>query len=694
MARGILHERPHTLGRVRRFKVAAFAATILLPLAAPIAVPAARAEAPSALGPARRVVLVTLDGTRLTDWRDPRLTNLNALLREGAVALLSTRTATVEFEPVAMREAAYRTLGSGAFADEPDPTLLADTLTRRGSSIAVLGGAVGEDTADRAAVLVGTTERASPPAARPDASFPTGMRTDYPNLERSIAEVLDGAGVLLVDTGDTARVERALGHDPGARAPWMDLALKDADAFIGRLRRSLTSDVLLMVASLTAPRERQTARRFLTQIVAVGPAAGPGTLTSATTRIDGVVSLVDLAPTILDALEPGGDLPAMTGRPVSGIPGSDAPTRIASLEHDYVHAAVVRSVLVRSTLLAAMALIAASFLLILTGRGKSTSGRGLPRTGRGLLQTGTLTTVAMPLALLVEPVLGCDSRAGAAAGTFGLAAALALACRTFLGTRASFAAILGTTSALALGDLALGGGLAARSPLSFLVAEGVRFHGIGNETMGVVVAASLIAVAWALDRRTGSRMIVAGALGLAAAAAVMASPWAGAKFGSVPASVPAFGLMLVLATSGRLTFRRTLLILIVAVLAAGIAAAADSLRDPAAQSHVGRAIGEPGGAGDIIGRKLGAAGRLLAASIWMGALALFAGFSAVLVWRRSDLLGRALWGSPATRAALIACAVAAVAAVATNDAGVTAAGWIALLAAGSLFSHLLAPDQT
>jgi hypothetical protein len=472
----------------------------------------------------------------------------------------------------------------------------------------------------------------------------------------------------------------------------MDLALRDADAFLERLRRSLTSDVLLIVASLTAPLERQTARRFLTEIVAVGPGVPRGTLTSATTRIHGVVSLLDLGPTILDALKVG-DVPAMTGRPVSGVPRSDALARVASLEHDYVHAAVVRSVLVRSTLVTAMALIAIAFFVVVTGRGKPTSGRGLPRTGRGLLQTGTLITASMPLALLVEPVLGFESRAGAAAATFGLAAALALASRTFLGARAAFAAILGTTSAVALGDLALGGALAARSPLSFLVAEGARFHGIGNETMGVVVAASLIAVAWALDRRTGSRMVVAGALGLAAAAVVMASPWTGAKFGSVPVSVPAFGLMLVLATAGRLSFRRTLLILIGTVLAAGLAAAADSLRDPAAQSHLGRAIGDPGGAGDIIGRKVGAAGRLLAASIWMGALAVFAGLSAVLVWRRTDLLGRALWGSPSTRAALIACPVAAVAAVATNDAGVSAAGWVGLLAAGCLFSHLLAPDD-
>jgi hypothetical protein len=622
------------------------------------------------------------------------LTNLNALLREGAVALLSTRTATVEIEPVAMREAAYRTLGGGGFADGPDPSLLAATLARRGSRIAVLGGAVGDDTADRAALLIVTTEQATPPAARPDASFPTGMRTDYPALERATAEALDVEHVVVVDTGDTARVERALGHDPKARNPWMDLALKDADAFLGGLRASLAPDDLLIVASLTAPLERQRSRRFLTAVVAVGAGVRPGTLTSATTRIHGVVSLVDLAPTILDAVRITGDLPSMTGRPVSGVPRSDALTAVASLEHDYVHAAVVRSVLVRSTLLTAMALIALSFLLVTTGRGKPTSGRGLPRTSRGLLETGLLITAAMPLALLLEPVLGFDSRAGAAAATFGLAAVLALLSRTFLGNRSAFAAILGTTSAIALGDLALGGALAGRSTLSFLVAEGARFHGIGNETMGVVVAASLIAVAWALDRRTGSRMVVAGALGLALAAAVMASPWAGAKFGSVPVSVPAFGLMLVLATVGRLTVRRTLLILIVTLFFAGLVAAADLLRDPAAQSHIGRAIGDPGGAGNIIGRKLGAAGRLLAASIWMGALAVFAGLSAVLVWRRADLLGRALWGSPSTRAALIACPVAAVAAVATNDAGVTAAGWIGLLAAGCLFSHLLALDQT
>ena len=48
---------------------------------------------PSAAAPSGRVVVFTVDGTRLRDWRAAGLPAVSAILREGASALLSTRTA-------------------------------------------------------------------------------------------------------------------------------------------------------------------------------------------------------------------------------------------------------------------------------------------------------------------------------------------------------------------------------------------------------------------------------------------------------------------------------------------------------------------------------------------------------------------------------------------------------------------------
>jgi hypothetical protein len=106
---------------------------------------------------------------------------------------------------------------------------------------------------------------------------------------------------------------------------------------------------------------------------------------------------------------------------------------------------------------------------------------------------------------------------------------------------------------------------------------------------------------------------------------------------------------------------------------------------------VSNAVG--GGAGEILGRKARAAARLLALSYWMAAILAVGGSLALLAWRRPGLLGRGLWGRPTARRALACCAVAAAGSVAANDAGVTAAAWLSLYAAASVFSVLLVATE-
>ncbi|MFY9587464.1 MAG: hypothetical protein WAT66_08420, partial [Actinomycetota bacterium] len=105
-------------------------------------------------------------------------------------------------------------------------------------------------------------------------------------------------------------------------------------------------------------------------------------------------------------------------------------------------------------------------------------------------------------------------------------------------------------------------------------------------------------------------------------------------------------------------------------------------------THVAHTV-TGGGGGEILGRKAGAAGRLLAFSYWMGAILACGGSLALIAWRRPSLLGRGLWGRPAMRRALVCAAVAAAGCLGANDAGVTAAAWIAVFAAVSVFSPLL-----
>lgn len=626
-------------------------------------------------------MLVTLDGTRLADWRSPRLPALAGVMRDGAVGLLSTRTATNPAEPGALRREAYRTLGGGRISRTADPRTMFRSLQRASRTFVI--------TTLGAASALGSGRIAT--VRRPDATSPTGARTDTPRAQVLVETALQTERIVVVDLDDATRVELIHGRDPSRRGAWMRLAMTRADAVIGWLRARLSPDDTLIVASLTPPLERQRARRFLSAVAVVGPGFRPGVLTSPTTERDGVVTIADLAPTMLRII--GAPIPeAMTGRPMRSAPGGRATGEVASLERDLVHASGVRGPLLRGGVIAASVLTVLSLLTVLAGRGRGGRPRGVPTRWRALLETGLVAIVALPLTLFVEPLFGVAGSTVTAIAVATTCGGVALVSRAAVGSRAAIPVLLGATVVLVLTDLALGGPLAARSPLSYLITEGARFHGIGNEVMGVVTGSALLVAAALVDRRLTARRVWGAVAALAVVAAMMAAPNAGAKLGSVPAAVPAFALFAVVAAGHRITFRALLGVAIVTVLAGGLAFVAHALLDGGTGSHVARAAGE--GGGEIFGRKAGAAGRLLALSYWLGGLVGCGGSVALLAWRRRTLLGRGLWGRPAIRGALICCAVAAAGAIAANDAGLIAAAWVALLVAGSVFSALLVPaDQ-
>jgi hypothetical protein len=301
-----------------------------------------------------------------------------------------------------------------------------------------------------------------------------------------------------------------------------------------------------------------------------------------------------------------------------------------------------------------------------------------------------VTVVALPPALLLEPLFRVSSVTASAIAVFGAAIVAALLLRAARGSRGALTGLCAATAAIIVVDLVLGGPLAERSALSYLIAEGARFHGIGNEMMGILIGTMLIGCSAALDAGDAAYRRIAVMTALVLTAAAMAAPQLGAKFGSIPAAVPAFALLGLFTANVRLTIRSVIAVAIVTLLVAGFAIAADSLRSPEVQSHVGRAIGD---GGEILRRKIGAAGRLLALSYWTAGIVMCGGSVLVLALRRPSLVARGLWGYPALRRVLICCAVAAVASVVANDAGVIAAAWLAVLAACSFFTPMLVPPD-
>ena len=78
-------------------------------------------------------------------------------------------------------------------------------------------------------------------------------------------------------------------------------------------------------------------------------------------------------------------------------------------------------------------------------------------------------------------------------------------------------------------------------------------------------------------------------------------------------------------------------------------------------------------------------------TIWTPAILVFAGAVAVVLWRRRDLVARALEWHTLLRPALLAALVGGIAGFVFNDGGVLVTAPIAMFAAAVVFSTLLTP---
>jgi hypothetical protein len=573
----------------------------------------------------RRVVVVLLDGSDIASWIGrPALAQL---LDASGAALLSTRTGRDETDDESQRAAAYASLGSGRRAAAGDP---GDALARALRANGVSAGLSGSDLAAR---ILGLDKL---PTVAPSRAAPIRDVTFF--------------------------------------EPALDA---DAPVMVSRLLATLGARDTLIVATLRPPAERVRARIFLGVVAIKGFGWARGTISTPSTRRTGIVTIADVAPTILlSAGENAAE--SMQGRAAENADETDPADALANLDATYEHAARLRKPLLRGFAWIAIVVLLLSALALRTRA-------SAPR----LAVSIALTIVcAAPLAIFAEPLLPGGAVASSIAWTVAVAVVLGSVAFAVLRTSRAVAVISGVTALVVLIDLVLGGPIAVRSPLSYVLAEGSRFYGIGNELMGVVVGATLVAVAFAYDRVEASP--APGALLMTAAVGLMAVPSLGAKLGSMLVAVPAFGLVAARAGGRKPSWRVVGVLEGFAVVSTAVVFLADRLQSPSRRSH----IGAVGGAGTsaTLARKIGAALRLLALSIWMATL-VAAIAAAAIVWRtRRDDVRAVLNLRRHLHAALYGAALAIFGALIFNDAGTIAAAFIAIYLACALLGAVATVD--
>jgi hypothetical protein len=509
---------------------------------------------------------------------------------------------------------------------------------------------------------------------------------------------LDG----LVDAGVPAPEGSETGTDPGSRAA----ALAGVDEAVATLRAAvaaLPGDTLLLLQGVS---EVNDGRPQLHVAIASGPGfTGRGWLTSASTGRAPFTQLIDVAPTVLRALD--AERPAsVNGQPMvptDGRPG----TAEAVAELQRANTAAVTHHRSTGTFFAGLvavdaAVVALGLLVLGLRRG---SRPPLARL-RPVLPVAALAAAALPVATHLAGLLPWE-RAGsprwALAGSVLLAAA-AVTALALLGPWARGTGrrhrlgpplvVLLVTLGTLVADVLAGSPLELNALLGYDAIVAGRFTGYGNLSSGLLAASALVATAvgaTALGRRAGPRhRQVTGAAVLAAGAVtvvLVGAPGLGRDFGGVLAALPGFLLLAMLLTGVRVTLVRLAAVLTAGVVAVGTLAVLDWSRPADERSHLGRFVEQvlTGEAWTVVSRKAQANLDILLGSAlaWLLPVALVA--AVWLVRRRGPRRPAWLHGSgllrdggsglrPADaavlRAGLVAAALSLTLGAAVNDSGV------------------------
>ncbi|WP_157975698.1 hypothetical protein [Brachybacterium sp. YJGR34] len=414
---------------------------------------------------------------------------------------------------------------------------------------------------------------------------------DAPAAE--IGEALASDAIVQVDVGSV----------PDHADPDRDRALAALDARVGAVldaaggcdAADLPRTLLVSVAATDPedPEEVESTGAVASRTVGLQVAMDSGhpgqALTTGSTKQTGVVVLTDVVATVLDSYgaSPDGLIP---GQPFRGTDHQD-PQQLA-LDRSQAAAAVDAATVpaLGSWFVLGVIGIVITLVPALARRPR------LAAVGRAL---AAIAPLALPVSLFasIVPWWRAEHPVLALTGVVW-AGCLALSAVVLGGPwRRHRAGVVGVSAALIaaliLGESALGSRFQLSSPLGAQPISGGRFYGLSNHLFGMVLAASLMALLclFTVVRTPRGRVLWTLVVG-GIVAVVCVLPSMGADFGSMLATIPAFGLLALLVSGIRLRLWHVLALGAGGAIAVLGVSLLDWLRPAEDRTHLGRFIDE------------------------------------------------------------------------------------------------------
>ncbi len=581
-------------------------------------------------------------------------------------------------------------------ADEPydaELGLLTDTLDEAGLGVEAIGNADGTDTVgtsyERQVGLAAATGDGVIPAGELDADLlmrdpraAFGQRFDADKVVERFQVAWDApadrdGGLVIVEASDLARSMRYRNRVDGARyAQLRARALADTDDLVARLLGEVDPerDAVFLLAPYNLPADRD-----LTASALRGPGIPAGYMRSASTQRSGFMTLVDVAPTVLDLL--GVDRPVeMEGRPAEALGSGHSLERRVDRLVALNEASRFREQLLFPTTLAVvvvLGLICAAGIVVLA-RGAS------PRVRRVVAFAALADLSVLPLSFVARGFPLEDLGAGfywafVSIGAVLVAGTLSMVAQRLTRPRLGLVAVLVLVLAVPVADVMTGSRLSLSAAFGYSPTGNSRLYGISNYSFGMVAAAACLLATFIAARRP-TRAGRTAAIGLLVAVLVVIGvPTFGSDVGGIIAFTPTILVFAALVTGYRLRVRTVAVGLLATVAAVGAFGMLDLARPPGERAHLGRLFERVGNEGlepllSIMERKLLANLGVTTSSFWVAVIPMAVAFLVFLSRYPSRPMARLREQIPTLRAGVTASIVAAVLGSAVNDSGAIVGG--------------------
>ena len=491
----------------------------------------------------RKVILITLDKISLDDLLSYAGPVFRAIMDESAVALMNVNTAGALGS-----DSGYLTIGSGArlqgnwsarraynrsetLEDDtvdalyrrhtgsddlpegdvlhlypavlqrlnetrPYPFLigaLGEALNLNGMHAAVLGNA-DSSSLNRLVVTIAmdregavTYGDVSTSLLREKDDFPFGYAGDasaYLNVFKSFYEK---ASLIVVEWGDTRRLDDYLDHLPYSRREGLlGASFEEFDRFLQGIMPYLVDGTKLIFLTPSPANPSFGTGQKLTPVISYDPASREqGLLLSATTRRPGIITNLDIAPSVLEHLGVDKEPVFLFGAPFRDVPAVNHLQELAATSRSIMRIYTQRPAVIKGY-------ITAQIVLLLGGLA------GLLYRFKPVKKIIPLyfALLFFPLAVLLSPALPGFPAESLYINVFlilGITLLFTVLSYLFFKghlARLSFTGML--VFGISLLDLLGGASLNSRSFLGYDPIGGARFYGLGNEYMGIIIGSFIL----------------------------------------------------------------------------------------------------------------------------------------------------------------------------------------------------------